>query len=158
MCLLFLLDLLSVGVFADLDGGSSASSNGLAQRINPLPQEHMHHHHLYGGLHPHPHSHSHQQAIQLQHQNWPAPRRFPLRVPLTKTIIKEGFLMKRGEHIRNWRRRYFILREDGSFYGYKMKPPNEKKLAEPLNNFTVRDCNIIQVSVNRSYLPLWRFY
>jgi len=41
-----------------------------------------------------------------------------------------------GEHIKNWRKRYFILREDGTFYGFKAKP--EHDMQDPLNNFTVR--------------------
>lgn len=45
-----------------------------------------------------------------------------LNVPLTRKVIREGWLMKRGEHIKTWRRRFFILREDGTFYGYKNKP------------------------------------
>lgn len=43
-------------------------------------------------------------------------------LPLTRKIIKQGWLMKRGEHIKTWRRRFFILREDGTFYGYKTIP------------------------------------
>merc|ERR1712050_263893 len=27
-------------------------------------------------------------------------------------IVKEGWLMKRGEHFKNWRPRYFILKDD----------------------------------------------
>jgi len=41
-----------------------------------------------------------------------------------------------GEHIKNWRKRYFILREDGTFYGFRAKP--EHDMQDPLNNFTVR--------------------
>ena len=41
-----------------------------------------------------------------------------------------------GEHIKNWRRRYFILRENGCFFGYKAKPEHDQQ--EPLNNFTVK--------------------
>jgi len=46
------------------------------------------------------------------------------------------FLQCLGEHIKNWRKRYFILREDGTFYGFKAKP--EHDMQDPLNNFTVR--------------------
>jgi len=41
-----------------------------------------------------------------------------------------------GEYIRNWRKRYFILRKDGSFLGYKEKPSHDNH-QEPLNNFNV---------------------
>ena len=41
-----------------------------------------------------------------------------------------------GEHIKNWRKRYFILLDDGSFFGFKEKPVNYKQ--DPLNNFTVK--------------------
>jgi len=63
--------------------------------------------------------------------------------PSGTTIIKEGWLWKRGEHIKNWRRRYFILRQDGSFLGYKTKPGND--LQEPLNNFTVKECQLMKL-------------
>ena len=42
-----------------------------------------------------------------------------------------------GEHIRNWRQRYFILKEDGQFIGFKSKP-TAQDLNDPLNNFTVK--------------------
>lgn len=49
-------------------------------------------------------------------------QRRSVSLPLTRKVIREGWLMKRGEHIKNWRRRFFILREDGTFYGYKTQP------------------------------------
>lgn len=60
------------------------------------------------------------------------------------TVVKEGWLYKRGEHIKNWRPRYFILRDDGSLMGYKSKPDGTNP-AEQLNNFTVRGCQIMSV-------------
>lgn len=60
------------------------------------------------------------------------------------TIVKEGWLYKRGEHIKNWRPRYFILRDDGSLMGYKAKPDGTNPV-EQLNNFTVRGCQIMSV-------------
>nr|QFR39796.1 serine/threonine-specific protein kinase B [Azumapecten farreri] len=57
------------------------------------------------------------------------------------SVIKEGFLWKRGEHIKNWRKRYFILRDDGSFLGFRTKP--EHGLNDPLNDFTVKDCQLM---------------
>ena len=72
---------------------------------------------------------------------------------LTNNIVKEGWLFKRGlfsgkkvsqliisfsgEHIKNWRQRYFILKEDGQFIGFKSKP-TAQDLTDPLNNFTVK--------------------
>ncbi|CAD6996390.1 RAC serine/threonine-protein kinase [Ceratitis capitata] len=60
------------------------------------------------------------------------------------TIVKEGWLQKRGEHIKTWRSRYFILRDDGTLMGYKSPPVNNAP-ADPLNNFTVRGCQIMTV-------------
>ena len=58
-------------------------------------------------------------------------------------VVKEGKLFKRGEHIKNWRERYFILKEDGQFIGFKNKPSQQEQLADPLNNFTVKGCQIM---------------
>ena len=33
------------------------------------------------------------------------------------TIVKQGWLLKRGEYIKNWRNRWFQLKSDGSFRG-----------------------------------------
>lgn len=60
-------------------------------------------------------------------------------------IIKEGWLNKRGEHIKNWRQRYFFLLEDGTLLGFKAKP--EHGLDDPLNNFTVKVNKYIFVKV-----------
>ena len=76
-------------------------------------------------------------------------------------VVKEGWLFKRGklpynnknmyipssfyssgEHIKNWRQRYFILKEDGQFIGFKQKP-TAQDLNDPLNNFTVKGCQIM---------------
>jgi len=59
-------------------------------------------------------------------------------------IVKEGLLFKRGEHIKTWRERYFILKSDGQFLGFKSKPSTQQDMADPLNNFTVKGCQIMQ--------------
>jgi len=61
-------------------------------------------------------------------------------VVMEPTLVKEGWLMKRGEHFRNWRPRYFILKSEGQFLGYKNKPTDPKEPGEPCNNFTVKGC------------------
>ena len=40
-----------------------------------------------------------------------------------------------GEYIKNWRPRWFVLKSDGSFYGYKARPDGD---VEPLNHFSVQ--------------------
>jgi len=64
--------------------------------------------------------------------------------PNNAEVVKEGYLMKRGEHIRNWRKRYFYLLTDGSLLGYKSKP-DQPNFADPLNNFTVQECQLMQM-------------
>jgi len=61
---------------------------------------------------------------------------------LAQGIVKEGLLFKRGEHIKNWRQRYFVLKEDGLFLGFKSKP-SPSDFNDPLNNFTVKGCQIM---------------
>ncbi|KAL8610401.1 RAC-gamma serine/threonine-protein kinase [Nucella lapillus] len=58
--------------------------------------------------------------------------------------VKEGHLWKRGEHIKNWRKRYFILCKDGSFLGFRSKPEGGD-MSDPLNNFTVKDCQLMKI-------------
>lgn len=57
-------------------------------------------------------------------------------------IVKEGLLFKRGEHFKNWRERFFILKSDGQFLGFKSKPNTPQD--RTLNNFTVKGCQIMQ--------------
>ncbi|XP_075232869.1 AKT serine/threonine protein kinase [Lycorma delicatula] len=68
--------------------------------------------------------------------------------PATAKVVKEGWLFKRGEHIKNWRSRYFLLLDDGSLIGYKARP---EAPTEPLNNFTVKGCQIMSVDRPKPY-------
>ncbi|RMC12572.1 hypothetical protein DUI87_10093 [Hirundo rustica rustica] len=47
------------------------------------------------------------------------------------------------EYIKNWRPRYFLLKTDGSFIGYKEKP-QDVDLPYPLNNFSVAKCQLMK--------------
>ncbi|XP_053202922.1 RAC serine/threonine-protein kinase-like [Panonychus citri] len=64
-------------------------------------------------------------------------------------LIKEGWLLKRGEHIKNWRPRYFILYDNGDLKGFKQKP--ERDFGEPLNRFTVRGCQVFKIEKSKPY-------
>jgi RAC serine/threonine-protein kinase len=55
-------------------------------------------------------------------------------------VVKEGWLLKRGEYIASWRPRYFILRGDGTFRGFKNKPA--KKTDAPINFFDITNSTV----------------
>lgn len=61
-------------------------------------------------------------------------------------VVKEGWLQKRGEYIKTWRPRYFLLKSDGSFIGYKEKPDSSEHSLSmpPLNNFSVGECQLMK--------------
>eukprot|EP00730_Choanoeca_flexa_P003004 TRINITY_DN11258_c0_g1_i1.p1 TRINITY_DN11258_c0_g1~~TRINITY_DN11258_c0_g1_i1.p1 ORF type:complete len:492 (+),score=136.50 TRINITY_DN11258_c0_g1_i1:71-1477(+) len=51
------------------------------------------------------------------------------------TVVKQGWLLKRGEYIKTWRPRWFQLRSDGGFRGFKTGPPSPGDA--PINMFDV---------------------
>uniref|UniRef100_A0A8P4KTE0 non-specific serine/threonine protein kinase n=1 Tax=Dicentrarchus labrax TaxID=13489 RepID=A0A8P4KTE0_DICLA len=58
-------------------------------------------------------------------------------------VTRHVFFHPAGEYIKNWRPRYFLLKTDGSFIGYKDKP-QDSDLAYPLNNFSVAKCQLMK--------------
>lgn len=56
--------------------------------------------------------------------------------PLTQQSSFNLFLIS-GEYIKTWRPRYFLLKSDGTFIGYKERPQDVDQLETPLNNFSV---------------------
>ncbi|XP_058511497.1 RAC-alpha serine/threonine-protein kinase isoform X2 [Ochotona princeps] len=60
------------------------------------------------------------------------------------SIVKEGWLHKRGEYIKTWRPRYFLLKSDGTFIGYKERPQDVDQRESPLNNFSVAQCQLMK--------------
>lgn len=71
-------------------------------------------------------------------------------VGLGANIVKKGWLYKRGEHIKTWRLRYFILFDNGHLVGYK-NIPDENNYNDPLNNFTVKGCQIMPFDRPKPY-------
>ncbi|XP_033624570.1 RAC-gamma serine/threonine-protein kinase-like isoform X2 [Asterias rubens] len=66
------------------------------------------------------------------------------------TVVKEGWVSKRGEYIRNWRPRYFRLMSNGNFLGYKEKPATRTECQQKvLNNFSVADCECQVLAKNK---------
>ncbi|XP_051871819.1 RAC-alpha serine/threonine-protein kinase isoform X1 [Pristis pectinata] len=65
-------------------------------------------------------------------------------------IVKEGWLHKRGEYIKTWRPRYFLLKTDGTFIGYKERPQDIDQLETPLNNFSVAQCQLMKTERPKS--------
>uniref|UniRef100_A0A8C8H5V9 non-specific serine/threonine protein kinase n=1 Tax=Oncorhynchus tshawytscha TaxID=74940 RepID=A0A8C8H5V9_ONCTS len=51
---------------------------------------------------------------------------------------------ERGEYIKTWRPRYFLLKSDGTFIGYKERPQDIDQLETPLNNFSVAQCQLMK--------------
>lgn len=70
-------------------------------------------------------------------------------------IQKEGWLHKRGEHIKTWRARYFVLKKNGEFLGFNCKPSNDDV---PNNTFLLKKCQISisdKQRINSFVLKIW---
>uniref|UniRef100_A0A8B9GU63 non-specific serine/threonine protein kinase n=1 Tax=Astyanax mexicanus TaxID=7994 RepID=A0A8B9GU63_ASTMX len=48
------------------------------------------------------------------------------------------------KYIKTWRPRYFLLKNDGTFIGYKERPQDVDQLETPLNNFSVAQCQLMK--------------
>ncbi|XP_030599624.1 RAC-gamma serine/threonine-protein kinase-like [Archocentrus centrarchus] len=68
------------------------------------------------------------------------------------SIVREGWLHKRGEYIKTWRPRYFILKSDGSFIGYKEKPDLNNQTPPPLNTFSVAECQLMKTEQPNTFI------
>ncbi|KAF7251505.1 RAC-alpha serine/threonine-protein kinase, partial [Varanus komodoensis] len=54
-----------------------------------------------------------------------------------RTILCAADRRLRREYIKTWRPRYFLLKNDGTFIGYKERPQDVDQRESPLNNFSV---------------------
>lgn len=66
-----------------------------------------------------------------------------------------NFFLITGEHIRNWRSRYFMLFENGDLIGFKQKP-DLGNYNDPLNKFTVRGCQVLKIDRPKPYTFMLR--
>ncbi|KAM7402866.1 hypothetical protein PAMA_003675 [Pampus argenteus] len=67
-----------------------------------------------------------------------------LAVDSLSSCMGERRANKRGEYIKTWRPRYFLLKTDGTFIGYKERPQDVDQLETPLNNFSVAQCQLMK--------------
>uniref|UniRef100_A0A8D3CUG0 non-specific serine/threonine protein kinase n=1 Tax=Scophthalmus maximus TaxID=52904 RepID=A0A8D3CUG0_SCOMX len=63
--------------------------------------------------------------------------------PCNSAALSNLFLIS-GEYIKTWRPRYFLLKSDGTFIGYKERPQDVDQLETPLNNFSVAQCQLMK--------------
>ncbi|CAJ0961967.1 unnamed protein product, partial [Mesorhabditis belari] len=71
-------------------------------------------------------------------------------------VMVDGWLHKRGEHIKNWRPRYFVLFRDGALVGFKSKPEQNQPFPEPLNDFMIKDAQVCTMEKPRANMFMIR--
>lgn len=67
---------------------------------------------------------------------------------MNPTVIKQGWLEKKGEHLKFWSKRYLVLYDDGTLNGYKEQPSENDVLTlggKLENRFTVKNVSIIRL-------------
>ncbi len=70
-------------------------------------------------------------------QGWLHKRGLSLFFTICKSL--KLYIKKRiGEHIKTWRSRYFILRNDCNFLGYNNRPFTKDELETPNNTFYIK--------------------
>ena len=74
------------------------------------------------------------------------------------TIVKEGWLLKRGEYIKNFRGRYFVMKSDGSFHGFKEKPKSEEQYRALQNNFSIERAQVMRKSQPKQFTFIIRCF
>lgn len=83
----------------------------------------------------------------------------------SSAVLFNLFLIS-GEYIKTWRPRYFLLKSDGTFIGYKERPQDVDQLETPLNNFSVareyllqrNHCIFSPLFLGSSFYPFFFFY
>ena len=65
---------------------------------------------------------------------------------MNPTVIKQGWLEKKGEHLKFWSKRYLVLYDDGTLNGYKEQPSENDVLTlggKLENRFTVKSKSLL---------------
>ncbi|ETO28529.1 hypothetical protein RFI_08602 [Reticulomyxa filosa] len=65
-------------------------------------------------------------------------------------VVKQGNLLKQGNKFHTWRKRFFVLMDDGCLYYYDMAKKTSNPLGQ-INTFEVTEAKAIHVSPKRPY-------
>eukprot|EP00043_Microstomoeca_roanoka_P012953 m.126216 g.126216 ORF g.126216 m.126216 type:complete len:273 (+) comp15635_c1_seq3:228-1046(+) len=61
-------------------------------------------------------------------------------------IVHQGFLVKRGKNVKNWKRRWCVLKSNGEFMYYKLQfaPEEHAELPKPAGSFAIdSNCSVL---------------